>query len=218
MGPFLPCSHMATAPLPQACLGKTGSLHAQPGSWTGAVMPKGRLGHRVCVCKEIRFKERRPVPPRSSSTFLDDPARLGGFSPQRNWGRVSGAPWSSKAHKHPQTGGRPRVDMSDRLLPEESDCCWSAPQDSAPLSAEPVHSFPVCSPKGPQDAASSRTLRRPDRGCTDPGSPALLTGATVSLSGFKQAAALCRQAPLIPRWSTSRSRFPQTGSKLTLLR
>lgn len=75
MGLFLPCSHMATASPPQACLGKTEVFESlvltAPSLEAGPALrcPKGRLGR--CVCKEIRFKAAplRTTPPRSFFFF-----------------------------------------------------------------------------------------------------------------------------------------------------
>lgn len=111
---------MATASLPQACLGKTGfwkpgSHHAQPGSRTGTVMPKGRLRHCVCVCVK-RFDSKTGAASLLGAAAPSSITQPGcRFSHQRNWGRISGAPWNSKAHKYPRTGQRPLIDKPSRL-------------------------------------------------------------------------------------------------------
>lgn len=186
----------------------TPRLEAGPALWC----PKGDSG-TACVCVK-RFDSKSGSPSllgAAAPSWMTQPG-WGAF-PLREIGgaylELRGAAKLTNTHRREggrastcPTGSFQRSRIAAGLLPWTQLHCLLNPSTVSQFALQ----------RGP------RTLRRPDCGCTDPGSPALLTRATVSLSGFKQAAALCRQAPLIPRWSTSRSRFPQTGSKLTLLR
>lgn len=78
-------------------------------------MPKGRLRHCVCVCVK-RFDSKTGAASLLGAAAPSSITQPGcRFSRQRNWGRISGAPWNSKAHKYPRTGQRPLIDKPSRL-------------------------------------------------------------------------------------------------------
>lgn len=76
----------------------------------------------LCVCKEIRFKDRRCVPPWSSSSVFNNPARLPLFPSEKLGAHI----WSAVEQQSSQistdgTEAAHRQAQQAALLPEKSD-------------------------------------------------------------------------------------------------